>query len=79
MEALSMILTVKLVADDMRHSVGGDHEVRRTADEALQFQRREHRLWTALRRGIKALTRRRPPKAESVVDRPCAVAQSSSD
>ncbi|WP_433004596.1 hypothetical protein [Kribbella sp. CA-294648] len=56
MEALSVVVNSKLVADDVRHSVGGDHEVRRTADEALRFQRRERRLWNAVKRSITALT-----------------------
>jgi hypothetical protein len=78
MEALSLILSVKLAADEMRHSVGGDDDVRRTA-EAPQLRRREHRRWNAFRRTIVTLTRRRPARTKPVVDRPCAVPQSSSD
>ena len=56
MEALSVVVNSKLVADDVRHSVGGGHEVRRAADEALRGQRRERRLWNAVKRSITALT-----------------------
>ncbi|MEU4392410.1 hypothetical protein [Kribbella sp. NPDC023855] len=79
MEALSVVVNSKLVADDVRHSVGGDHEVRLMAAEALQRQRREHRVRNAFRRAVLALTRRRSATAESVVDRTPCMAQSSGD
>jgi hypothetical protein len=79
MEALSLVLNSKIVADDVRHSTGGYGEVRRTAEEALRVQRRRHRPWSALRRSITALVRRRSTGAEEVVKRPRLVAQSSGD
>ncbi|MEV8376226.1 hypothetical protein AB0P21_26025 [Kribbella sp. NPDC056861] len=79
MEPLSLVLSVKLVADDMRRSTSGHDEVRRTADEALLVQRREHRLWSALRRVV---TRRRASsetEIKEVVHRPRLVAESPGD
>jgi hypothetical protein len=90
MEALSVVVNSKLVADDVRHSTSGYDEVRRTADQALRIQRRRHRLWSALWRSVTAVGGRRAGGAESraeegsvsaeeVVKRPRLVAQSSGD
>jgi hypothetical protein len=87
MESLSLIVNSKLVADDVRHSTSGYDEVRQLADEALRSQRRNHRLWSALRRSVTALAGRRARSsaevgstgAEEVVKRPRLVAQSSGD
>jgi hypothetical protein len=79
MEALSLVVNSKLVADDVRHSTSGYGEVRRTADEALRVQRRRRRPWSALWRSVTALGRRRSGSAEEVVKRPRLVAQSSGD
>jgi hypothetical protein len=79
MEALSLVVNSKLVADDVRHSTSGYDEVRRIAAEAQRVQRREHRLWSALRRRVSALTGRRPASTKEVVRSPRLVAQSSGD
>jgi hypothetical protein len=79
MESLSLIVNSKLVADDVRHSTGGYDEVRRIADEALCVRRRRHRPWSALRRSVTALVRRRSTGTEQVVKSPRLVAQSSGD
>jgi hypothetical protein len=79
MEALSLVVNSKLVADDVRHSTSGYDEVRRTAEEALRVQRRRHRPWSALRRSVTALVQRRSTGTEQVVKKPRLVAQSSRD
>jgi hypothetical protein len=82
MEALSVVVNSKLVADDVRRSTSGYDEVRRTADEALRVQRRRHRLWSALWRSVTALGGRRSSSAKEAgggVKSPRLVAQSSRD
>ncbi len=69
MEALSVVVNSKLVADDVRHSVGGYDEVKRIAAETQL--RRKHRLWSALRRSATALRRSQTssrPQADTQVE-----------
>lgn len=82
MEPLSLILSTKMVADDVRRSVGGYDEVRRTAAEAQRVQRRRpraNRLWSALWRSVTTRITRRSSTAKEVVEGPKVVAQSSGD
>ncbi|WP_020391239.1 hypothetical protein [Kribbella catacumbae] len=73
MEALSAIVNSKLVADEVRHSVGGYDEVRRIAAEAQRVQRRKpraKRLWSALRQSVTVLRERRSSTGKEVVECP---------
>lgn len=82
MEALTLIVHSKLVADEVRQSSGGYDEVRRTAAEAQRVQRRKpraNRLWSALWRRATVLIRRRSVTAKEVVECPRVVPQSSGD
>lgn len=88
MEPLSLVLSTKMVADDVRRSVGGYDEVRRTAAEAQRVQRRRprarlrpraNRLWSALWRSVTTRITRRSSTAKEVVKGPQVVPQSSGD
>jgi hypothetical protein len=79
MEPLSLVLSVKLVGDDLRSATSGYDEVRRTADEAWRRQRREHRLWSALRRAVARRRANSETEVKEIVNRPRLVAESRGD
>ncbi|WP_344846144.1 hypothetical protein [Kribbella ginsengisoli] len=52
MEALSLVVNSKIIADDVRCSTSGYDEVRRTAEEALRVRPVRRRLWSAVWRNV---------------------------